>query len=181
MTDFFAAQRPDRNIRNTNKLTDPEMQQTLPSMPMTKEERERLWSERIEITIGGVELYSSLIDTPKGKNVEILHDSVFKEEYPDEHEWMRNITAMLNELSGFIINGMDDEAKERVSQMVTGDNGRSRLLYSIVMTRRLAGTGKEMLSVFDYLDSDFRQADPEVVARAAAVRRVVEKEMIGRK
>jgi hypothetical protein len=142
-------------------------------MPMTKEERERLWSERMEITIGGVELYSSLIDTPKGKNVEIFYDSVFKEEY-DEHEWMRNTTVMLKELSEFIISGMDDEAKERVRRMVTEDNGKSRLLYSIVMTRKLAGTGKMMLRVSDYIDPDFRQADPKVVERAAKIRRAID-------
>jgi len=70
---------------------------------MTKEERERLWSQRIEITVGGVELYSSLIGTPKGKNVEISHDSIYKEGYEDEHKWMRNTTALQKEMSEFII------------------------------------------------------------------------------
>ncbi|MCX5911803.1 MAG: hypothetical protein NTV04_07720 [Deltaproteobacteria bacterium] len=66
--------------------TDQTTQQSIQPLNMTKEERERLWSKRMEITIGGVELSSSLVDTPKGKNVEIFHDSVFKGE--GEHQWI---------------------------------------------------------------------------------------------
>jgi len=148
-------------------------------MKMTKEERERLWSERMEITIGGVELYSSLIDTPKGKNVEIFHDSVFKGE--GEHEWMMETTSLLNAMSENIIAGMDDEAKERILQMVKQDNGKSRLMYRLVLTRKLAGTGKKMLKISDYIDPEFQRLDPGVVKRGAAVRKVVEEVLSGEK
>jgi hypothetical protein len=141
-------------------------------MNMTKEEYERLWSERMEITIGGVELYSSLIDTPQGENVEIFHDSVFKGE--GEHEWMMETTNLLNALSENIIAGMDDEAKDRILQMVKEDTRKPRLMYRLVMTRKLAGTGKKMLRISDYIDPEFQRLDPGVVKRAAEIRRVLE-------
>jgi len=149
------------------------------SMEMTKGERERLWSERMEITIGGVELSSSLIDTPKGKNVEIFHDSVFKGE--GEHQWMMDNTSVLNAMSENIIAGMDDEAKERVRQMVKEDNGKSRLLYRLVMTRKLAGTGLPAMRVTDFIDPQFERVNHEVVNRAAEVRKVVEEVLSGGK
>ena len=145
-------------------------------MNLTKEERERLWSERMEITIGGVEFLSSLIDTPKGKNVEIFHDSVFKGER--EHQWMMDNTSVLNPMSENIIAGMDDEAKERLYQLVEQDNGKSRPLYRLVMTRKLAGTGKKMLRISDYIDPDFRRLDPGVVERAAEIRKIIIEEVL---
>ena len=157
-------------------MKDPIMTQ---SMEMTKGERERLWSERMEITIGGVELSSSLIDTPKGKNVEIFHDSVFKGE--GEHQWMMDNTSVLNAMSENIIAGMDDEAKERVRQMVKEDNGKSRLLYRLVMTRKLAGTGLPAMRVTDFIDPQFERVNHEVVNRAAEVRKVVEEVLSGGK
>jgi hypothetical protein len=146
-------------------------------MDMTKEERERLWSERMEITIGGVELSSSLIDTPKGKNVEIFHASVFKSE--GEHQWMMDISSILNAMCENIIDGMDDEAKERVRQMVKEDNGKARLLYRLVVTRNLAGTGLSAMRVTDFIDPSFERVDHEVVNRAAEVRKVVDEVMSG--
>ena len=157
-------------------MKDPIMTQ---SMEMTKEERERLWSERMEITIGGVELSSSLIDTPKGKNVEIFHDSVFKGE--GEHQWMMDNTSVLNAMSENIIAGMDDEAKERLYQLVEQDNGKARPLYRLVMTRKLAGTGLSAMRVTDFIDPAFERVDPEVVNRAAEVRKVVEEVINGGK
>jgi hypothetical protein len=59
--------------------------------------------------------------------------------------------------------------------MEKDDNGKSRLLYRLGMTRKLAGTGKEMLRVSDHLDSDFQRIDPKVVERAAKIRNVIEK------
>ena len=149
-------------------MKDPIMTQ---SMEMTKGERERLWSERMEITIGGVELSSSLIDIPKGENVEIFHASVFKGE--GEHQWMMDNTSVLNAMSENIIAGMDDKAKERLYQLVEQDNGKARPLYRLVMTRKLAGTGKKMLRISDYIDPDFRQLDPGVVERAAEIRKIL--------
>ena len=147
---------------------------------MSKEERERLWSERMEITIGGVELSSSLIDTPKGKNVEIFHDSVFKGE--GEHQWMMDISSVLNAMCQTIIDGMDDKAKERFSHLVEQDNGKDRLLYRLVVTRNLAGTGLPAMRVTDFIDPEFERVDPEVVNRAAEVRGIVEEVMgIGRR
>ena len=141
------------------------------SMEMTKDERERLWSERMEITIGGVEFLSSLIDTPKGKNVEIFHDSVFKGER--EHQWMMDNTSVLNAMSENIIAGMDDEAKERLYQLVEQDNGKTRPLYRLAMRRKLAGTGKKMIRISDHIDPDFRRLDPGVVERAAEIRKII--------
>jgi len=141
-------------------------------MRMTKEEREQLWSERMEITVGGVELYSTLIATPKGENVEIFHDSVFKGE--GEHQWMMDTTSVLNAMSENIIAGMDDEAKDRILQMVKQDNGKPRLLYRLVMTRKLAGTGKKMLRASDYIDPEFQRLDPGVVKRAAEIKEIVD-------
>jgi hypothetical protein len=140
-------------------------------MNMTKEECEQLWSERMEITIGGVELSSSLIDIPKGENVEIFHASVFKGE--GEHQWMMDISSILNTMCQNIIDGMDDEAKERILQMAKDDNGKSRLLYRLAMTRKLAGTGKKMLRISDYIDPDFRRLDPKVVERAVEIRKII--------
>jgi hypothetical protein len=154
-------------------MNDPIMTQ---SMEMTKDERERLWSERMEITIGGVELSSSLINTPKGKNVEIFHDSVFKDE--GEHQWMMDISSILNAMCQNIIAGMDDEAKERLYQLVEQDNGKARPLYRLVMTRKLAGTGKKMLRISDYIDPDFRRLDPGVVERAAEIRKIIMEEAL---
>ena len=145
-------------------------------MEMTKGEREQLWSERMEITVGGVEFSSSLIDTPKGKNVEIFHDSVFKGER--EHQWMMDNTSVLNAMSENIIAGMDDEAKERLYQLVEQDNGKARPLYRLVMTRKLAGTGKKMLRISDYIDPDFRRLDPKVVERAAEIRNIIMEEAL---
>jgi hypothetical protein len=138
---------------------------------MTKEERERLWSERMEITIGGVKLSASLIDPPKWKNVEIFHDSVFKGE--GEHQWMMDISSILNAMCQNIIDGMDDEAQERLYQLGKQDNGKARLLYRLAMTRKLAGTGKKMLRISDYIDPDFRRLDPGIVERTAEIRKII--------
>ena len=154
-------------------MKDPTMTQ---SMEMTKGEREQLWSERMEITIGGVEISSSPIDTPKGKNVEIFHDSVFKGE--GEHQWMMDNTSVLNAMSENIVAGMDDEAKERLYQLVEQDNGKARPLYRLFMTRKLAGTGKKMLRISDYIDPDFRRLDPKVVERAAEIRKIIMEEAL---
>jgi hypothetical protein len=145
-------------------------------MNMTKEECEQLWSERMEITIGGVELSSSLIDIPKGENVEIFHASVFKGE--GEHQWMMDISSILNAMCQNIIDGMDGEAKEHILQMAKDDNGKSRLLYRLAMTRKLAGTGKKMLRISDHIDPDFRRLDPGVVERAAEIRKIIIEEVL---
>jgi hypothetical protein len=176
-TNLFAALKPEGNIWNKYGRTDQKIHQFIQSMNMTKEERERLWSERIEITIGGVELSSSLIDTPKGKNVEIFHGSVFKGE--GEHQWMMDNTSMLNAMSENIIAGMDDEAKERLHRLVEQDNGKARLLYRLVMTRKLAKIGLLAMRVTDFIDPAFEEVDPKVVKRAAEVREVVEEVMSG--
>jgi len=54
--------------------------------------------------------------------------------------------------------------------MAKDDNGKARSLYRLVMTRKLAGTGKKMLRISDYIDPDFRRLDPGVVERAAEIR-----------
>jgi len=69
---------------------------------------------------------------------------------------------------------MDDEAKERVRQMVKEDNWKSLLLSRLVMTRKLAGTGKNMLRVLNNIDPDFQRFDPGVLERAAKIRNLLE-------
>jgi len=156
--------------------TDRTTRQPIQPLNMTKEERERLWSERMEITIGGVELSSSLIHTPNGTKVEIFHDSVFKGE--GEHPWMMNISSILNAVCKNIIKGMDSEAEERIIQIAKDDNGKSRLLYRLAMTRKLAGTGKKVLKISDYINPDFQRLDPEVVKRAAEIRNIIIEESL---
>ena len=156
--------------------TDRTTQQSIQPLNMTKEEREWLWSERMEITIGGIELSSSLIDTPNGTKVEIFYDSVFKGE--GEHPWMMDISSILNAVCKNIIKGIDSEAEERIIQMAKDDNGKSRFLYRLVMTRKLAGSGKKMLRLSDYIDPDFRRLDPKVVERAAEIRKIIMEEAL---
>jgi hypothetical protein len=141
-------------------------------MKMTKEECEQLWSERMEITIGGVEISTHLITSRSSQKVEIVHDSVFKGE--GEHQWMMDISSILNAMSENIIDGMDDEAQERLYQLGKQDNGKARLLYRLVVTRKLAGTGLSAMRVTDFIDPQFKRVDPEVVKRAAEVRSIVE-------
>ena len=167
---------PSGNIWIKCGCTDQKIQQLIQSMNMTKEERERLWSERMEITIGGVEFSSSLIDTPKGEIVEIFHDSGFNGE--GEHQWMMDISSILNAMSENIIDGMDDEAKERLYQLVEQDNGKARPLYRLVMTRNLAGTGLPAMRVTDFIDPAFERVDPEVVNRAAEIRKIIIEEVL---
>jgi hypothetical protein len=62
--------------------------------------------------------------------------------------------------------------------MAKDDNGKSRLLYRLVMTRKLAGTGKKMLRISDYIDPDFRRLDPGVVERAAEIRKIIMEEAL---
>jgi hypothetical protein len=57
--------------------------------------------------------------------------------------------------------------------MAKDDNGKSRLLYRLVMTRKLAGTGKKMLRLSYYIDPDFRRLDHGVVERAAEIRNII--------
>ena len=140
-------------------------------MEMTKDERERLWSERMEITIGGVEISTHLITPRSSQKVEIVHDSVFKGE--GEHQWMMDNTSVLNAMSENIIDGMDDEAQERLYQLVEQDNGKARLLYRLVVTRRLAGDGSNETRVTDFIDPEFERLDAGVAKRAGDVRETV--------
>ena len=73
---------------------------------------------------------------------------------------------------------MDSEAEERIIQMAKDDNGKSRLLYRLAMTRKLAGTGKKMLRISDYIDPDFRRLDPGVVERAAEIRKIIQEDVL---
>jgi hypothetical protein len=155
-------------------MEDPTMTQ---SMEMTRDEREKLWSERMEITVGGVEISVHLITTRSSQKVEIVHDSVFKGN--GEHQWMMDISSILNAMCQNIIDGMDDEAGERLYQLGEQDNGKARLLYRLVVTRNLAGTGLRAMRVTDSVDPEFERVDPEVVNRAAEVRKVVEEVMSG--
>ena len=148
-------------------------------MNLTKEERERLWSERMEITIGGVEISTHLITSRLSQKVEIVHDSVFKGE--GEHQWMMDISSILNAMSENIIDGMDDEAQERLYQLGKQDNGKARLLYRLVVTRRLSEDGLHAMRVTDFIDPKFERVDPEVVNRATEVRKIVEEVMSGGK
>ena len=95
-----------------------------------------------------------------------------------EHQWMMDNTSVLNAMSENIIAGMDDEAKERLYQLVEQDNGKARPLYRLVMTRNLAGTGKNMLRVSDYIDPEFQRLDPGVVERAAEIRKIIIEEVL---
>jgi len=62
--------------------------------------------------------------------------------------------------------------------MAKDDNAKSRLLYRLAMTIKLAGTGKKMLKISDYIDPDFRRLDPGVVERAAEIRRIMIEEVL---
>ena len=163
---------PSGNIWIKCGCTDQKIQQLSQSMNMTKEERERLWSERMEITIGGVEISTHLITSRSSQKVEIVHDSVFKGE--GEHQWMMDISSILNAMCQNIIDGMDDDAQERLYQLGKQDNGKARLLYRLVVTRRLAEDGLHAMRVTDFIDPEFERVDPEVVKRAEAIREIVD-------
>jgi hypothetical protein len=105
-----------------------------------------------------------------------VHDSVFKGE--GEHQWMMDISSILNAMCQNIIDGMDDEAQERLYQLGKQDNGKARLLYRLAMTRKLAGTGKKMLRISDSIDPDFRRLDPGVVERAAEFRKIITEDVL---
>ena len=77
---------------------------------------------------------------------------------------------------------MDDEqARDRLLQLAQKDGGNDRLLYRLVVTRRLAEDGSHALRVTDFIDPEFERVDPMVVKRAAEVRKVVEEVMSGGK
>ena len=63
-------------------------------------------------------------------------------------------------------------------QITKDDNGKSRLLYRLAMTRKLARTGKKMLRLSDYIDPDFRRLDPKVVERAAEIQNIIMEEAL---
>ena len=62
--------------------------------------------------------------------------------------------------------------------MAKDDNGKSRLLYRLAMTRKLARTGKKMLRISDYIDPDFRRLDPGVVESAAEIRKIIQEDVL---
>ena len=54
--------------------------------------------------------------SPSTRKVEVIRDSVFKGS--GEHGWMRNTSSWLNEICQGIINKMNQNARERLSELV---------------------------------------------------------------
>jgi len=50
--------------------------------------------------------------------------------------------------------------RERLSQLVEPDNGKNRLLYRLVVTRRLAEDGSHAMQVTDFIHPEFERVDP---------------------
>ena len=153
-------------------MKDPIMTQ---SMEMTKDERERLWSERMEITVGGVEVHGRSVQRrgDRDPGIEIKYAPVFQG--TGIHQWMENLSVWLSELCHETVMRMDDEpARDRLLQLAQIDGGKDRLLYRLVVTRRLAEDGLHAMRVTDFIDPEFERVDPEVVKRAEAIREIVD-------
>ena len=145
------------------------------SMEMTKDERERLWSERMEITVGGVEVHARSVQRrgERDPEIEIKYAPVFQG--TGIHQWMENLSVWLSELCHETVMRMDDEqARDRLLQLAQKDGGKDRLLYRLVVTRRLAKDKSHAMRVMDFIDLEFERVDPEVVKRAGEIREMVE-------
>ena len=153
-------------------MNDPIMTQ---SMEMTKDERERLWSERMEITVGGVEVHGRSVQRrgDRDPGIEIKYAPVFQG--TGIHQWMENLSVWLSELCHETVMRMDDEpARDRLLQLAQKDGGKDRLLYRLVVTRRLAGDGSHETRVTDFIDPEFERLDAGVAKRAGDVRETVD-------
>jgi hypothetical protein len=125
---------------------------------LSKDERERLWSERMEITIGGVEVHGRSVQRrgDRDPGIEIKYAPVFQG--TGIHEWIEDLSRWLSELCHDTVMRMDDE------------QARARLLYRLVVTRRLAEDESHAIWITDFIDPEFERVDPEVVKRAAKIR-----------
>ena len=105
-------------------------------MEKTKDERERLWSERMEITVGGVEVHGRSVQRrgDRDPGIEIKYAPVFQG--TGIHQWMENLSVWLSELCHETVMRMDDEpARDRLHQLLQA--------YDQVEIAGEAGDGEE--------------------------------------